>query len=308
MKSDVVLLLANVVYGTSSLASRIALDAVPPATLGLVRLLLGALVLAVAALAGRERVRLHGRDAWRVFWMGVLGFAGAYALANWGLVGSTVTNAALLIIVEPVVLIALAPLLLGERLTHREAWGAPLTLVGAMIVVTNGIPGVTERLFPSWRGDLLLVASGVAYALYSLIGRRVLLEHRPVPVTLLSIAWGIAGIMPLAAAEWLRGETPRWSAGSAVAALYLGVVVTGLGYLVWNSALARVTAARAGIFLTVQPVVGVLSGVLVRGEHATAFTAVGGSLIVLGLAATMVPRPRSWTARPVREHEGTPRA
>ena len=40
-------------------------------------------------------------------------------------------------------------------------------------------------------------------------------------------------------------QTPRWDAASVVAVLYLGVVVTGLGYLVWNTALARVTAEFA---------------------------------------------------------------
>jgi drug/metabolite transporter (DMT)-like permease len=285
--ADLVLIAANVVYGTSYLASRIALDGVPPVTLALVRLMLATCVLGVPALLWGERLGLPRRDAWRVFWMGVLGFAVAYTLAHWGLSTSSVTNAALLVIVEPVSLIVLAPLALGERLTRAEAMGAVTALLGTLLVVTNGIPGVSERLFPAWRGDVLLILSGLAYAAYSLIGRDVLARHRPMPVTLVSILWGMAGITPLAAAEMAAGQTIRVTAATALAMLYVGVVVTGLGYLVWNWGLRRVRAARAGVFLTVQPVVGALSGVLFRGEQASVFTVIGGALIVAGLVLTV---------------------
>jgi drug/metabolite transporter (DMT)-like permease len=58
---------------------------------------------------------------------GVLGFAAAFGFANWGMARSTATNAALLITVEPISLILLSPVFLGERLTRRELVGAVLT-------------------------------------------------------------------------------------------------------------------------------------------------------------------------------------
>ncbi|PYM64539.1 MAG: EamA family transporter, partial [Candidatus Rokuibacteriota bacterium] len=101
--------------------------------------------------------------------MGILGFGAAFVLANWGIAASTATNAALLIVVEPVALMLLGPTLLDERLTSREALGAALAVAGAALVVVNGIPGVTRQLVPHWRGDLLLVLSALAYASYSLL-------------------------------------------------------------------------------------------------------------------------------------------
>ena len=110
-------------------------------------------------------------------WMGVFGFAGASAFSHWGLARSTASNGALLIIVEPVAIMLLGPVVLGERLTRREAAGAALAVLGAAIVVVNGVPGVTQTLAPHWRGDLLLVLSGLGYASYSLLGRDVLARH-----------------------------------------------------------------------------------------------------------------------------------
>src|SRR5712692_8746293 len=129
-----------------------------PATLSLLRLLIGSLVLVPLALVQRQDgIRLSRADRWKIFWMGLIGFAAAFAFGNWGLAQSTATNAALLITVEPVALILLSPLVLGERLTRRESLGAALAVAGATVVVTNGIPWLSVTLAPHWRGDLLLV-------------------------------------------------------------------------------------------------------------------------------------------------------
>ena len=72
-------------------------------------------------------------------------------------------------------------------------------------MVVNGIPGVTGTLVSHWQGDLLLVLAGLAYASYSLLGRRVLERHAPLGVTARSLVWGAAGILPVAGVEWASG-------------------------------------------------------------------------------------------------------
>jgi len=283
--ADLVLLLANLVYATSYVAARVTLDAVPPATLAFLRCAIGGLLLL-------PLLRRHGLaptapgDHLRIAAMGVLGFGAAFALSHWGLERSTAANAALLIIVEPITIILLAPAMLAERLRGREAAGAAVALAGTVLVVADGIPGVSASLAPNWRGDLLLVAAGVAYGAYSLIGRDVLRRHPSVPVTVFSIAWGAGALAPLAALEWGSGRRPVWTLTALLGVLYLAVVITGLAYLVWNWALERVPAPRAAVFLNVQPIAGAVLGVVLLGDPVSAFTALGGALIVGGLTLT----------------------
>ena len=283
----VVLLVANVVYATAAVASRIALDGVPPALLGFARLGIAAMVLAPLV----RRGQLPPGEGRRFCAMGVIGFAVAFALTNWGIVYSTATNAALLIIVEPLTMLLLGPALLGERLTRREAVGAALAVVGALIVVADGIPGLTASVLPRWRGDLMLALSGVAYAVYSLLGRPVLTPTNSTAVTARSIVWGAVAMVPLAALEWQAGARPVASASALVGTVYLAVVITALGYVAWNWALARVEAARAAAFLTVQPVVGALLGAAVLGDPVSVYTAIGGVLIAAGLWLSAAARP-----------------
>jgi drug/metabolite transporter (DMT)-like permease len=285
----ILLLVTNVVYATSYVVTRLVLDDVPPATLALLRLVLGAAVL--LALGRRSARDEPGRGgSARVFWMGALGFAAAFALSHWGIARSSATNAALLIVVEPLTLVALGPLLLGERLTRREAAGAALAVAGAALVVLNGVPGVTLEILPRWQGDLLLVLSGVAYASYSLLGRTVLTETNAAAITRRSIIWGAVVMAPLAGLEWAAGARPSLTPSAIVGTLYLALVVSAGAYLVWNWALARVEASRAAPFLTIQPVVGALLGAVVLSEPVTRFTAMGGALVVLGLWMTVTGR------------------
>jgi drug/metabolite transporter (DMT)-like permease len=281
----------NLVYATSYAVTRLTLDAVPPSLLAFARLVIGAAILVpLARWTDPAAPRPRRGDRWRIVWMGVFGFAGAAAFGHWGLARSTASNGALLIIVEPVTIMLMGPMLLGERLTRREAAGAALSVLGAVVVVVNGIPGVTQALAPHWRGDLLLVLSGIGYASYSLIGRDVLARHSVTSVTARSILWGAVAMAPLVLVEWQAGFRPSIGPGAVAGILYLGFVITALGYLVWNWALARTGASRAAIFLTVQPIAGVLLGAAFLHEPLTAYTLAGGALIVAGLCMTVTGR------------------
>ena len=96
---------------------------------------------------------------------------------------------------------------------------------------------------------------------------------------------------PLVALEWMAGARPRASGPAVAATLYLALIITAWGYVVWNWALARVEASRTAAFLTVQPIVGALLGAVVLGDPVSVYTGVGGALIVAGLWMSVAARP-----------------
>jgi drug/metabolite transporter (DMT)-like permease len=115
----------------------------------------------------------------------------------------------------------------------------------------------------------------------------VLARHEPFGVTLWSIVWGAVGIAPFAAVEWSAPRAVTMTPAILATLLFLGVVISGYGYLVWNWAVQRVPAPRAAIFLTIQPIVGALLGIVFFGDPVSWFTAAGGILVVLGLLLTV---------------------
>jgi len=96
---------------------------------------------------------------------------------------------------------------------------------------------------------------------------------------------------PLVAVEWMAGARPVASVPALLGTIYLAAVITALGYVAWNWALARVEASRAAAFLTVQPVVGALLGAAALGDPVSVYTGAGGLLIVVGLWLSAAARP-----------------
>jgi len=301
-----VLILANLIYATAYSTARVAMTGVPPAALAFVRLFAAGAVL-LPFFKVRGAAPLSRQDFWSVAGMGIVGLGAAFWLGNVGIAWSSSTDAALLVVVEPVALMLLGPVLLGEKLSRREAAGAALAVIGSALVVFNGVPGLSAGagLLPHWRGDLLLILGGLAFAAYSLLGRPALARADAGRVTVLSMFWGAAAVFPLAAREWMTGRRPVWTFSAAAATIYLALAVTALGFFLWNWALERVETSRAAIFLTSQPILGALLGVLWLKERATVFTFVGGALIVAGLAAAFWPARAAAAGEPAIRAEAS---
>src|SRR5207237_7949589 len=116
----ILLLVVNIVYATSPVVTRLVLDDVPPITLALMRLVLGAAVLLPFGRGARATPAAQGA---RVFWMGALGFGAAFALSHWGIARSSATNAALLIVLVPLMLVIIGQVLSVVRLNKHTAAG-----------------------------------------------------------------------------------------------------------------------------------------------------------------------------------------
>ena len=71
---------------------------------------------------------------------------------------------------------------------------------------------------------------------------------------------------------------------------YLGLIMTALGYGLWYTLIARHPVGRVGPFLLLLPVFSVLAGVLILGEELTVWSAVGGLLVLVGLAVITIER------------------
>jgi drug/metabolite transporter (DMT)-like permease len=277
----------NLALGSTYFATRMALDGLPPLTIVLVRTLAAAAVLLPFAEPGALRPLLapRGGSLGAVLTMGVAGYALPLVLGNFGVARSSATNGALLIGVEPITVALLGALVLGERLGPLRALALALGLAGATTIVANGIPLVTVTYTPHLVGDLLLVAHGAAWAIYSIAGKPLLGRHPPVAVTAAGALVAIPAIAPFAAAE-LAGVTWGPAAWSGLAwAAGLGVLASGLGGLGWNVALRRMDASQLAAFVFLQPIAGVALGALALGEPVTAWALLGGALVFGGVHA-----------------------
>ena len=274
-------IVANLIGGTSYVLTKIALEGLTETTLIVVRTVV-ALAVLVPIAGGRLRplLRVGGADRRRLLAMGAFGYALPLVLGSYGVRRSTATNAALLIGTEPLAVVVLGALLLGEPLTRARIVALTLGVLGATILVTNGIPLLTVAYAPHVAGDLLLVVHGVAWAIYTIAGKSLLERYDPIAVATASLAVALPLLIPPTAFE-LPGIVWEWSrlAPALAAAVTLGLVVSALMTVLWTTALRGMDASYLAGFIFLQPLAGVALGALILGERVTPFVLAGGALV-----------------------------
>jgi drug/metabolite transporter (DMT)-like permease len=171
-------------------------------------------------------------------------------------------------------------LLRGSRPSASELAGLTMAIGGLVGLVA---PGITA---PDPPGALLMVVAGIAWGVYSLLGRGV---TRPLAATAGNFMRSLVFVPLLLVAQ------PSWQLGTDGAALAVasGALASGVGYAVWYAALRGLSATQAAILQLLVPVLAALAGVLILGESVSLRLVLSAAIILAGVAlAILSPRRR----------------
>jgi len=271
------------IWGGTFIAGRVLALALPAAVGSLLRYVvaLAALLFAARWLEG-GLPRLTRRQVIGTLLLGATGIF-AYNLFFLGaLARLPASRTSLIIALNPVVTIAAASLLLGERMNPRRWFGVVVALAGVWIVVSRGdvLGSVTGSVGV---GELLMFGGVCSWAAYTLIGRRVLRGLTPLAATTYASLWGAAMLAVVAAPDLRELSLTDLTPPVVLSALYLGVLGTSVAFVWYYQAVQRLGASRTVIFNNLVPVFGATFGVLLLGEPLLPSMLLGGAVAVGGV-------------------------
>lgn len=174
----------------------------------------------------------------------------------------------------------------GQRLPGRWWLGTALAVAGGIVMVGAGSPGGQPL---SVLGIALCLLAGLSYAGYALVNARLVAAAAPAPVT--AAVFGVATLIALPAALAIAG-LPAPTARDGLVVLWLGVVATGVAYLLFSHALRHIAAATGVTLALAEPVTAFVLAVLVVGERPGWAAAGGGLLVLAGLLIVVVAELR----------------
>jgi drug/metabolite transporter (DMT)-like permease len=294
-------LAAVVMWGLAPVATRAAVGHLAPLPLLVLRLTVAALAMLPWAVPVFRRLTL--RSAGRLAAAGLLGLVGYNLPVTVGLQWLHASTAGLLLATEPIWVMLLGTVFLAERAGARAWLGSAVALGGvAVLAGPTALTGAggTRAL----AGAGLVLAGTLAFGAYTIVLRPLSQAHGAVPATAAST---VVGAVPyLAFAGTLCGARLAHlgpSVWGELAFLALGSTVAGM--LLWNRAVLSGGTTRVGLLLYLEPVVSVAGAVALLGEHLTVAAIAGGILILAGVAASSVTRPRRAPDRHLTEHGAT---
>jgi drug/metabolite transporter (DMT)-like permease len=287
------LLVLGLLWGSSFLAIKIAVEhAMPPMTLALLRIGIGAvMLLAIAGARGQTWPSFGNLRLWgHILFLGIVGNALPFFLIAWGEQSTTSQLAGILMALIPLLVVILA-----HFFTHDERLGLPkligvlLGFAGVVVLVgVDALRGLGEQVV----GQLLIIGGCMSYSLYGVFARRL----PKLPAEMLVGVILLAAFMALLPV-WLVHDRPwtidwQWQAVSAAA--WLGVLATGCGNLLFYVIMRRIGAGFASFNNYLVPLLALVYGFLALGEQPHLNALVALALILTGLALPrLMPGRRS---------------
>jgi drug/metabolite transporter (DMT)-like permease len=192
------------------------------------------------------------------------------------------SRAALIIALNPVITITLSSLVLKERLSPRRWLGVAIALFGVWIVISHGdIASIASAGVGV--GELFMLAAVTSWALYTLVGRKVLGSLSPLAATNYAALWGTLMLALVAAPEIPDVTLAQVDGTMVVALLYLGVCGTALAFVWYYMSVKKCGTAITSIFNNLVPVFGVAISVLLLDERLLASMLIGGAIAIAGV-------------------------
>jgi drug/metabolite transporter (DMT)-like permease len=284
------LILCNLVWALNPLMGKALLETYSGVQVAWLRYASGFFAFFVFALAGvifRRRkwsryflVPKTFRSGVDIAILGIGPFVIAPVLQFVGLETSQAMDNSILIATEPLISVALAWVVLGERMNRDHATAMILALLGFLFfagVFSVGIGAMGV-------GMLFLLLAQVGEGAYSVFARKLVHDFEPLPVLGTALAIG-AGLLTLFVS--LYGGVPSLAEADmkrSGAILWLGPIGSTATYFVWATVSKRVTVASMAITLFIQPLVGAFGGYFFLGEGLSPERFCGAVLIMIAIA------------------------
>ncbi|WP_373019475.1 DMT family transporter [Thiomicrorhabdus sp.] len=259
--------LALIAFAANSVLNRLALDnqAIDPAGFTMIRLFSGALVLLTIVSFTTQTDKNVSKGSWTaglMLFLYAICFSYAYLTLETG-------TGALILFGAVQISIILITLFSGGRLLISEWIGMAIAFSGFVALV---LPGVSA---PSPEGFVLMAVSGIAWGIYTLIGRG---SQNPLTDTAYNFIRTLPMVVLLAV---LTLNTQHYTYEGILLAVLSGGIASGIGYTLWYIALGGLSSTQAAVVQLLVPVLAVFGGVLFVSEAIT-LRLVLSTILILG--------------------------
>ena len=260
------ILLVMVFWGSMGVPSTYAVAELSPLWVLCLRSGIAGLVLLPAALRRNRGLRPAPGEGGLLAVLSLVGVVGCNYLYYYAVQNTALANVAILYALGPIITTVLAGIFLKETVRQGRCLGIVLAFAGVAALITNGdISAVFSIHFN--RGDLAELGSASCLAAYTILSRR-LKKTPPECAVFWLMLIAFAATLPMALVLE-GGPGPHISIRGILSLLYLGVLCSGLGYLLQQCSIRQIGASASAAFLNGISPITILTAALILGEHVT---------------------------------------
>jgi drug/metabolite transporter (DMT)-like permease len=290
IRLHVLALTATVVLWASAFpAIRVGLPGLGVAGLSVWRLVVASVALAVIAPLLKVRAP-HRRDLMLIALTGFAGMSAYQILLNWGEIHVAAGTASLLVAIAPVFSVLLSAAFLRTGLRLSTVVGSAVALTGAALISLTGNSAHLSM------GAVVVLIAALAQGIYHAAIKPLLSRYTGFEVACYAMWSGTAFVLPLlpTAIHRLAHAPPS----AIIAAIYLGLLPSAVGFVTWSYAVARLPVAQSTAALYLVPPVALIVALVWLGERPRPLELVGGAIGIAGVVII-----NRWRPATTREHD-----
>jgi len=275
------LLVLSVIWGLAFVAIKQAVTELTPVNLALLRWLVASVpFLILLPIIGRPKAKFERRDIPRLLMVALANVAGYHISLYYAETTLSAGLSALLTSFGPIFIAILSYFLLNEKAGRKVLIGLVLAIVGTAVLSTGSI---SVNDLSSYVGIIENLITALCYALFTVLGKPLVHKYGSASTTIMAGLIGTAMMLPLLSESFFVQASALSSLGWA-SVLYLSLLSTVFGYLMFYALVSRGAVTRLSIQLYLIPVVSVIGGALLLNEPITVSIAVGGGMMLAAVA------------------------
>ncbi len=276
-------------WGTSFAASKAGMGSLNPLHFLFLRLLFSAVIFtAVLILMPESKRKIQKEDIPRLFFLSLIGISGYFTIQYTALTITTTVNASLIIGMSPVFIALYMHFSGKEYLRKIQAAGIALSFAGIILVITGGNPaGIVAA--GHFSGDMLMILNAVMLAVFTVSASDMVKKYNPFTVVAVINIIALFILMPVILTDNPFSEVSilhiinKIELKTCLAALYLAVFCTIIGYYGWYRGIRNIGAAKTSVFNYMNPLVAAVVSHFVFNEKFSVYTAAGTALVLTGV-------------------------
>lgn len=274
-------LITVAIWGVTYIFTKLLLDYFTPTEILVIRFVISVVTLFVLS---PKLLKLKNKKENITFAAaGLTGVCLYYLLENIALNHTMVSNVGVILAVAPCFTAIVNQIFAKEKEPLHKSFitGFIIAIVGIALISFNG---ATEfQLSPV--GDILAILAALSWGVYSVLSKTIAsYGYNPIQSTRRILLYGFAFILICTLAT---GFSPEWSALKEPRIwanfLFLGVLAGGVCFVTWNMSVERIGAIKTSVYIYLNPVITVVSSILILHERLTWMSALGTVLTLVGL-------------------------
>ena len=282
-KAVLAALFAQIIFGFSFMATKIALGIASPLTVIANRYMVATIALTLVMLTGKFRISLKGKKVSRVLAMSLFQPVLYFIFESYGIDMTTSAFSSVMIALIPVASIFCGMFMLSEKVSILQGLFTVLSVIGVTVVAFQGKAEGTVTVL----GVLLLSGAVISSTLYNAMSRKISGEFTVFERTYIQTIVGLISFLILSFAENIKSPARVVESFAKpeyiLALLYLGVVSSVVAFMLLNFANTHLPVAKTTAFSNLTTVVSVLAGAVFLDETLGIISAIGIIMIITGV-------------------------